>query len=142
MIWPHGNWPPIVLSDGLKVGSSGGHGPIRYDVIEIVPLEIIRFRFTGPRGYDGVHYFKLESINEKQVKLVHAIDMKLNGSAVLSWLLIFQPLHDALIEDAFDRVSESVDISVKRNNVKYPFRVRLIMRMLGFLTRLIGRKVG
>jgi hypothetical protein len=83
----------------LEVGARGGHGPIRYTVEGYAPGQSITFRFTGPRGFDGTHGFSIEPRGSGTL-LRHTIDMKLHGSARLSWPLIFRPLHDALLEDA------------------------------------------
>ena len=36
-IWPIENWPAMRFKEGLKIGSRGGHGPIRYKIIEHKP---------------------------------------------------------------------------------------------------------
>jgi hypothetical protein len=36
---------------------------------------------------------------------MHTIEMHVSGPARASWPLLFEPLHDALMEDAMDRAS-------------------------------------
>ncbi len=55
-------------------------------------------------GFDGFHQFKIEKLEEGVTKLSHVIDMKTSGWAALKWILAIRWLHDAFIEDAFDRV--------------------------------------
>ena len=38
-IWPYKNWPAIHFQDGLHVGSRGGHGIVRYTIIEYIKGE-------------------------------------------------------------------------------------------------------
>ncbi len=103
-VWPYQVWPAMRFDKGLVVGASGGHGPIRYDVEEYFPNEKLVFRFTGPKGFDGVHYLEITSKDEQTTTLTHTIDMRIHSSALILWPLIYRPLHDALIEDALTRV--------------------------------------
>jgi hypothetical protein len=48
----------------LAVGAIGGHGPIRYVVEAYDPGAMIRFRFTRPAGFDGVHGFTVVTRDE------------------------------------------------------------------------------
>ena len=75
-------WPRMRLDKGLVPGSRGGHGPIRYFVSEYHEGESITFTFDM-KGFD---------------------DMKTSGWASIKWALAIRWLHDAFIEDAFDRV--------------------------------------
>lgn len=101
-LWPGERWPPVRFRGPLAVGTSGGHGPIRYTVEAYEPGRSIRFRFTAPRGFVGVHGFEAEEIAPGEVRLRHALEMRVEGWAKLTWPLAFRWLHDALIEDAFD----------------------------------------
>lgn len=111
MLWPVGDWPPVVLSDGLDVGSEGGHGPVRYTVEQYEPGAAVRFRFTGPRGFNGTHSFEVEPAGEDRWRLTHRIEMKVGWPATISWPLAFRPMHDALMEDALDKVATALDSS-------------------------------
>ena len=59
----------------------------------------MRFRFTGPRGFDGYHEYQLIAAQSGCV-LRHTLRMRAHGPALISWPLVFRPLHDALIEDS------------------------------------------
>ena len=100
-LWPRRQWPRMAFDRPLGVGAVGGHGPIRYFVESYEPGRAVRFRFTGPRGFDGFHAFDL-SPNGPSTVLSHTLEMTTRGAANLTWPLVFRPLHDALIEDAFD----------------------------------------
>ena len=104
LVWPSESWPAIRLSEGLKKGSKGGHGPIKYFVEDFIQGKSIVFRFTQPKGFAGVHKFELREISEYQSELIHTIDMRTSGSGTLKWLLAIRWLHDALVEDALDKV--------------------------------------
>lgn len=106
-IWPSDNWPMMRLDRPLGVGAAGGHGPIRYVVEAYEPGVSIVFRFTGPEGFDGTHTFSVEPLSEG-ARLSHVLTMDTSGKASLSWALVYRPLHDALVEEAFDRAAAAV----------------------------------
>jgi hypothetical protein len=99
VLWPTHAWPRMEFDRALSVGARGGHGPIRYFVEAYVPGESIQFRFTGPRGFDGFHGCERITTTADTVVLRHTLEMTTHGLAVLSWPLVYRPLHDALIED-------------------------------------------
>jgi len=103
-LMPTDKWPAMKLDQGLNVGSKGGHGPIRYTVGKYVPGELIKFNFNGPKGFDGWHQFEIVELNDNRTELVHTIDMNTSGTGTLSWTFAIRWLHDALMEDAFDKV--------------------------------------
>jgi len=102
-LWPHHLWPAMKFDRPLQVGAVGGHGPIRYSVESYEPGRCIRFRFEAPRGFHGTHGFGVEPIDEGHSRLRHILEMRTAGSAVVSWPIVFRPLHNALIDDALDR---------------------------------------
>lgn len=103
-VWPHERWPVLTLDRPLQVGAAGGHGPIRYRVESYNPGRRVRFRFLSPEGFVGTHGFDIEDAGEGTTKLRHVIEMRTVGMAVLKWSMILRPLHDALLEDALDKV--------------------------------------
>lgn len=103
VMWPRDRWPPIRFDRPLGIGAAGGHGPVRYTVEAYEPGRSIRFRFTGPRGFVGTHSFEAEEMDGGAVRLRHALSMRVEGWARVSWPLAFRWLHDALVEDALDR---------------------------------------
>lgn len=96
-------WPRMRLDKGLVPGSRGGHGPIRYFVSEYNEGESITFTFDM-KGFNGFHQFELIELDDERTQLSHTIEMKTSGWATIKWALAIRWLHDAFIEDAFDRV--------------------------------------
>jgi carbon monoxide dehydrogenase subunit G len=86
----------------LQVGAVGGHGPIRYSVVAYEPGRRVEFKFTGPRGFNGGHSFEVQE-REQGSKLTHTLEMNATGITAITWPLIFQHLHDALVEDGLSR---------------------------------------
>jgi len=115
-LWPWETWPPMKFDSPLAKGSSGGHGPIRYHVSEYVPGRRVVFQFDGSGlvgGLDGRHYFEIIS-RRNHALIRHVVDAESDFKMWAKWLLLVGPLHDALIEDAFDKVERSFsDSSLK-----------------------------
>lgn len=103
-IWPMKKWPRMKFEGGIRVGAKGGHGPIRYTVEKYNPSSIIQFRFSKPRGFDGVHKFEIREISAEKTEVKHTIDMRTTITGTLKWVLAIRALHNALIEDGFDRI--------------------------------------
>ncbi len=128
-LWPYDRWPPVRFRGPLAVGTSGGHGPIRYTVEAYEPGRSLRFRFTAPRGFVGVHVFEAEEIATGIVRLRHVLEMRLEGWARLSWPLVFRWLHDALLEDALDR-AEAFIASRPVKQRRWSLWVRVLRRLM------------
>lgn len=107
-LWPEDRWPPMLFDRPLGVGAVGGHGPIRYVVEMYEPGRSIRFRFTAPPGFVGTHGFDIRPLSSGTTRLRHVLAMQIRGAALLTWPLVFRPLHDALIEDSLDRAQRSL----------------------------------
>jgi hypothetical protein len=107
-LWPKAFWPPMRFDRPLGVGAVGGHGPIAYVVEEFHQGQMVKFRFLGPRGFNGLHWFELVPKAENKTVLRHTIDMRAEGPALLTWPLFIRPLHDALLEDALAFAQASV----------------------------------
>jgi hypothetical protein len=110
LLWPAERWPAMHLEPGLRVGARGGHGPIRYMVELYVPGQQVRFRFQGPRGFDGYHEYLVEEDGRGGSLLRHRLVMVTHGAARLSWPALYRPLHDALIEDSLDKATTSLGL--------------------------------
>jgi len=106
-LWPHDRWPPMRFDGGLHVGNEGGHGPVRYQVLEHQPGRLARFRFTGPPGLVGEHRYELQE-REGMTTLRHVLTGHTEGRMLWQWPLIFRPLHDALIEDSLDHAEAAL----------------------------------
>jgi hypothetical protein len=126
-LWPAHLWPRMRFDRPLSVGAAGGHGPIRYFVEAYAPGRSIRFRFTGPRGFDGWHGLEVLAI-PGTVALRHTLEMTTRGLATLSWPLVFRPLHDALIEDALAMAEAALGHAPRL--VPWPLQVRLLRSVL------------
>ncbi|MBP2656336.1 MAG: hypothetical protein H6Q73_3905 [Firmicutes bacterium] len=108
LLWPHEKWPPIHFDRPLSVGAVGGHSIIGYTIESYEPGKSILFRFNSPKGFVGTHGFFVEKINQNITQIRHEIHMKLEGSAKLWWPLRIRWIHDAIIEDAFDKAEAFV----------------------------------
>jgi hypothetical protein len=84
-LWPKQAWPLMEFDRILSVGAVGGHGPIRYFVEAYVPGKSIRFRFTGPRGFNGYHGYEVLELTPQSCVLRHTLGMTTRGLAIISW---------------------------------------------------------
>jgi hypothetical protein len=131
-LWPGDRWPAIRFDRPLGVGVRGGHGMIRYYVESYVPGQKILFRLTAPKGFDGTHWFEVEEVEPMRTRLRHTLEVRLSGTARLTWPLAIRWLHDALLEDALDRA----DAAVKDGKCKIralPLHVKFLRRVLALL---------
>ncbi|WP_179020156.1 hypothetical protein [Winogradskyella forsetii] len=124
LIWPYENWPAIKFSEGLNVGSKGGHGSIRYTIIEFNEDQYIKFQFSKPQGFMGTHEFKIEALNENLTEIRHEINMQTSFKTSLLWIFVIRWLHDALIEDTFDKVENYFTEAKKKST--YNLWVKLL----------------
>jgi hypothetical protein len=102
--WPSSRWSAMKFDRPLAVGAIGGHGFIGYTVERYQPGREIQFRFTSPKGLNGMHRLSLEELPDGQTRVKHVIEASLEGPMVLGWTLAIRFLHDALTEDGMDRV--------------------------------------
>lgn len=124
-LWPSKHWPAIRFDGALEVGAKGAHGPIHYFVEKYEPGHSITFRFTRPTGFDGTHSFVIERVANRAVRLRHELRMRTRGFARLTWPLAFRWLHDALIEDAFDRAEDTLrGVAIRKQS--WSWQVRLL----------------
>ncbi len=132
-LWPSRTWPAMRFDGPLRRGAEGGHGPIRYRVLEYEKGRRATFGFTAPTGFNGTHAFTLTPLpSSSGCRLEHRIAMSTSGRATLSWWLVFRPLHDALIEEALDQASQAFGKAVL-----VPHRRSKWVRLLRFL---LGRR--
>lgn len=96
------------LDRPLQIGAIGRHGPIRYEVTTYEPGRRVCFRLIAPQGFDGFHGFEVVSVADTGTMLRHVLAMEARGRAVVTWPLVFRPLHDALIEDCLDTAAHAV----------------------------------
>ncbi len=110
LLWPGDLWPHMAFDRSLTIGATGGHGPVRYQIEDYRPGRSIRFRFLCPSGFDGFHGFDVTENSSVSTVLRHTLEMNTRGLAAISWPVVFQPLHDALIEDSLARAEASLGI--------------------------------
>ncbi len=114
LVWPYESWPAMKFKDGLKIGSRGGHGLVRYTIVELIDDEHIKFKFSKPEGFNGTHELRIKAINSTSTEILHEIKAKTSFKASLFWIFVIRWLHDALIEDAFDKVENYFDTNQKK----------------------------
>lgn len=110
-LWPSDRWPPLTLDKALSVGAKGGHGPVRYHVVEHEPGQLVRFKFSAPAGFLGYHEFLIERAGTSEApaaRLRHVLVINPLGDARYAWPLVWRPLHDALMEDLMDRAEAAI----------------------------------
>ncbi len=81
-IWPYEKWPAISFKDELVENAKGGHGPIRYSINKYIPNEQIEFKFTTPKGFNGVHRFNIVKLKRNKTEFRHTIEMKTTGIGI------------------------------------------------------------
>jgi len=128
-IWPSEHWPKIKFKNGLQVGSKGGHGIVRYSIEKYIPNQYIEFKFSKPKGFFGIHKFEIIKKDQYSSEFIHTIDAHMKGIALITWPLAIRPLHNALIEDAFDKV-EGLYSSEEKKTAWSPW-VRFLRKLLG-----------
>jgi hypothetical protein len=127
LLWPGERWPPMVLDHGLASGSRGGHGLVRYKVSEYVPGRRVEFEFGAMkrlRTFRGRHYFEVLP-RGGQVILRHTIDVDTDFATWVQWKLVIEHLHDALLEDAFDKAERKAGLPAPHRSA-WPIRVRFL----------------
>jgi hypothetical protein len=135
LLWPGRDWSPMEFDRALGPGAVGGHGPVRYTVSGYVPGRWIRFEFTRPRGFHGFHELAVLPAGPGRTRIHHTLTMSVRGLARITWPLAFRPLHDACLEDAFDRAERACTGRVAR-----PARWSPYVRFLQALAARVMRK--
>lgn len=102
LMWRTDLVPAMVMSDGPRIGSAGGHGSIRYRVTAFQPGERIEYTFADGLGLAGTHTFTVSGGASPMLR--HEIRGELSGVMRWAWGPIIEPMHDGVIEDIFDHV--------------------------------------
>lgn len=116
------------FKDGIQIGAAGGHGPIRYTVEKYNLGEIIQFRFSKPYGFNGIHKFEINELTNEKTEIKHTIDMNTDVKGTLIWILAIRSLHNALIEDGFDKLENN--FSKVHKSSKWNFWVKFIRKQM------------
>ncbi len=127
-IWPYEKWPAMKFNKGLVEGSKGGRGPIRYSIEKYIPNKFIQFRFIKPTGFRGIHKFEIIGLEKGTTELTHTIDMDVAGKGLLIWIFAIRSLHNALLEDALNKV-ENQFLNEKRK-VNWSIWVKFLRKIL------------
>ena len=75
-LWATDIWvtTPVMFDRPLAVGAEGGHGSIRYSVVEYEPGRRIVFEFSPDGGLSGTHGFELEALAPDRCRLRHFLE--------------------------------------------------------------------
>jgi len=117
-LWPHEKWPAMKLDSPLGKGARGGHGPVRYTVQDFIPGRRVDFVFDNhgiAAGFRGKHYFEVQPLGDGAL-LRHVIEAQSGFGTWLRWAVMIRPLHDALIEDAFDKAEHGLAGTARRED--------------------------
>jgi Protein of unknown function (DUF2867) len=110
VLWPSPGWQPMVLDGPPGVGTTGGHGGIRYRVTGYEPGRRIEFVFAPGTGLIGRHVFTADPAGPDRTLLRHVIEGRLTGGARLTWPLAIRWAHDAVLEELFDNAERAVGV--------------------------------
>ncbi|MFC4041191.1 DUF2867 domain-containing protein [Dactylosporangium siamense] len=131
-LWPVTTWPPIRFDGPLAPGAAGGHGMIRYSVVEHVPGRLLRCRFDPTLGLVGEHELRLEPDGDGTA-VVHVIRGRLTGGMRVLWPVAIRWLHEALLQDLLDN-AERAGTGTVRTPARWSPWVRLLRRALATRT--------
>jgi hypothetical protein len=135
-LWPCGHWPPLQLDSPLGQGGRGGHGPVRYREESYEPGRRAAFVFEPAglgAGMLGGHEFEIVPTAAGAL-LRHRLYASCGFGAWLKWALVVRPLHDALLEDALDKVE--LDLTGRiAHPARWNFLVKLLRRALAATQR-------
>jgi hypothetical protein len=125
-LWPAPAWPPMRFDRPLAPGAAGGHGMIRYTVVEHVPGRLLRCRFDPTIGVVGEHELRLEP-DGTGTAVIHVIRGRLTGSMRVLWPVAVRWLHEALLQDLLDN-AERAGTGAVREPARWSPWVRLLRR--------------
>jgi hypothetical protein len=104
--WPQENWPGVKFNLPLQVGATGGRGTGPYTMSSYTPGRHLRSEFGG--GRQGYHEFTLQEVDDMTCLLRHALKTRPAFNSAWRCFFLIRPLHNALIEDLFDKVESQV----------------------------------
>ncbi|USQ78449.1 hypothetical protein NF556_12450 [Ornithinimicrobium faecis] len=95
LIWPRDRFPAMELDRGHEIGSKGGHGSVRYRVVEATD-SLVRFEVDPNSDLVGGHVLWFEDSGDGLLRWTHQLDLELTVPAPAMRLIL--ALHDAIIE--------------------------------------------
>jgi Protein of unknown function (DUF3995) len=137
-VWASEIWvaEPVVFDRPLGVGADGGHGSIRYSVVEYERGKRVVFRFSPGGGLSGTHRFELEPLQPERTRITHFLEAQTSR-----WMRPLVPIligwHDAMVETAFDRVEREATGSLERRTT-----IPRWLRIVNGIEIAIGRSLG
>lgn len=137
-LWARDIWvaEPVVFDRALGVGADGGHGSIRYSVIEYEPCRRIVFEFSPDGGLSGTHGFELEALGPDRCRLTHFLEAEPSR-----WMRPVVPIligwHDAMVETALDRAELGATGSLNQ-----PTRIPRWLRIVNASEIALARELG
>lgn len=124
-LWPTNRWPAQRLDRPLGIDARGGHGPVRYVVDAYEPGRHVSWRFLPPTRLEGRHWVDVVEHGAGEVRLRHVVAAEASVLGWLWWAVVLRWLHDALIEDAFDRAEAELTGRV-RDPARWSWWVRVL----------------
>ncbi|MFG2668464.1 DUF2867 domain-containing protein [Streptomyces sp. NPDC048387] len=106
-LFPTPVWPAMVLDRPLGPGADGGHGRVRYRVTAHAPGRSVRFDTTDDGVGTGFHRFDVEPLGPGRCRISHVLEVTMGARAFVLWKLMIQPLHDTMVEEAFDNAERA-----------------------------------
>jgi hypothetical protein len=106
------SWPtdrgaaPLELDGPMAVGASGGHGAVRYAVVEHEPGRRVVFRFRPRVGLVGTHGFDIAPLGDHRSRITHTLECDVRPKLLPVWPIV-RRAHDVLIEELFDRAERA-----------------------------------
>ncbi|MDQ3162431.1 MAG: DUF3995 domain-containing protein [Actinomycetota bacterium] len=137
-LWATDIWvaEPVLFDRPLGVGADGGHGAIRYSVVEYEPGRRIVFEFSPEGGLSGTHGFELEALGPDRSRLTHFLTAETSR-----WMRPIVPIligwHDAMVETAFDRAELEATGRLHRAT-----RIPRWLRIANGIVVALGRALG
>lgn len=137
-LWATDIWvaEPVLFDRPLGVGADGGHGSIRYSVVEYEPGRRIVFEFSPDGGMSGTHGFEIEALGPDRGRLTHFLEARTSR-----WMRPLVPIligwHDAMVETALDRAELGATGSLKR-----PTGIPRWLRIVNGTEIALGRALG
>ncbi|WP_327011116.1 DUF2867 domain-containing protein [Dactylosporangium sp. NBC_01737] len=130
-LWPTPAWPPMRFDRPLTPGATGGHGMIRYTVLEHVPGRLLRCRFDPTIGVLGEHELRIDpAATGTGTTVTHVIRGDLTGAMRILWPVAIRWLHEALLQDLLDN-AERAGTGTVREPARWSLWVRLMRRAAG-----------